>query len=166
MPGFESHHPLKQHRPKGRCSVICALRARGRRCFGSVALADANAACMPSRQARQCSPATLQFYRYTAGVFLDQLQTRGVTSPQEITARHVREHLAELVRTGKSDTSVHDHARAVKTLLRFWHQEGCLPAPIMFIADSGPLRCGRAWISDPLEADSYADNIKAGRQHQ
>ena len=27
---------------------------------------------------------------------------------------------------------MHDHARAIKTLLRFWYQEGYLPAPIVF----------------------------------
>jgi site-specific recombinase XerD len=55
-----------------------------------------------------------------------------VTSPQEITARHVRKYLAQLVGTGKSDTTVHDHARTIKTLLRFWHAEGYLAAPIIF----------------------------------
>ncbi len=80
----------------------------------------------------QCSAATIQFYRYTAGTFLDQLQDRGVTSPPEITARHVREYLAGLLGAGKSDTTVHDHAQAIKTLLQFWHEEGYLPASVLF----------------------------------
>ncbi len=103
-----------------------------RRYLASLALVDAYTDFMLSRQAMQCSPATLQFYRYTAGAFLDTLQDRGVTSPAQITARQVWEYLAALVGNGKADTTVHDHARAIKTLLRFWHAEGYLPAPVVF----------------------------------
>ncbi len=105
---------------------------KAQRYLASVALVDAYTDFILSRQSMQCSPATLQFYRYTAGVFLESLQARGVTSPQDVSARHVREYLAELVGTGKSDTTVHDHARAIKTLLRFWHEENYLPAPVLF----------------------------------
>jgi integrase/recombinase XerD len=103
-----------------------------RRYLASLALLGAYTDFILSRQAIQCSPATLQFYRYTAGTFLDALQARGVTSPQEITARHVREYLAQLVGAGKADTTVHDHARAIKSLLHFWLEEGYLPAPVTF----------------------------------
>jgi len=103
-----------------------------RRYLASVALIDAYTDFILSRQAMQCSVATLTFYRYTAGAFLEKLRGRGITGPHEVTARHVREHLAELVGLGRSDTTVHDHARAIKTLLRFWYAEGYLPAPIVF----------------------------------
>ncbi len=85
-----------------------------------------------SRQAMRCSPTTLAFYRYTAGAFLGWLQSHGVLTPSEVAARHVREYLAELVGLGRSDQTVHDHARAIRTLLRFWHAEAYLPSPVIF----------------------------------
>jgi len=32
-------------------------------------------------------PATLEFYEYTAGKFLEWIKQRGATSPEEVTAR-------------------------------------------------------------------------------
>jgi integrase/recombinase XerD len=87
---------------------------------------------MLSRQAMNCTPATLAFYRYTAGKFLEWAEYQGAAAPEEVTARIVRAYIAELVSQGKKDTTVWDHARAVKTMLRFWHQEGYLPAPVRF----------------------------------
>jgi integrase/recombinase XerD len=66
----------------------------------------------------------MQFYSNTAGKFAWWLASHGVIDPQEVTAWHVRRYLAELVERGLKDTSTHDHARAIKTLLRFWHVEG------------------------------------------
>ncbi len=57
---------------------------------------------------------------------------QGITSLPEITARHAREYLAALVASGQDDSTVHDHARKIKTLLLFWHAEGYLPAPVVF----------------------------------
>lgn len=100
--------------------------------LASFALHDAYTDFVLSRQAMQCTPATMEFYRYTAGKFLLWLETQGVTTPQEMTARHVREFLAILTGAGKSDNTIHDNARAIKTLLRFWHEENYLPAPVTF----------------------------------
>jgi integrase len=33
---------------------------------------------------------------------------------------------------GLQDTTIHDYARAIKTLLRFWHNEGYLPIAVKF----------------------------------
>ena len=85
-----------------------------------------------SRQAMQCTPATLAFYKFTVGVFLKWLEQSGVTSPDEIAARHVREYLAKLAGEGKSDTTIHDNARAIKTLTRFFNAEGYTAAPVNF----------------------------------
>ena len=100
--------------------------------LASVALRDAYTDFVLSRQAMQCTSATLEFYKYTAGKFLSWLEDRGIASPHDVQARHVREYLAELIGNGKSDTTVHDNARAIKTLLRFWFSENYLPAPITF----------------------------------
>lgn len=93
-----------------------------------------------SRQAMRCSPATLTFYRYTAGAFLTWAELHGATSAQDIGVETVRAYLADLVGAGKSDTTVHDHARAVKTLLRFWHAEGYLSRPVVFAMPKLELR--------------------------
>ncbi len=96
--------------------------------LASVALSDAYTDFMLSRQAKQCSLATLEFYRYMLGPFLAWLEGQGVTSPDEVTARWVRGYLAQL---HGADTSIHDHARAIKTLLRFWNVEG-YSGPVTF----------------------------------
>lgn len=98
----------------------------------SAALADAWTDFILSRQALQASRNTLIFYQLTAGKFLSWVQDRGIGAPQEITARYVREYLAELAGRGKADSTVRDHARAIKTLVRFWYAEKYLPSPIEF----------------------------------
>jgi hypothetical protein len=55
----------------------------------SVALHDAYPDFILSRQAMQCTPATLFFYKHTAGVFVSWLDERGITGPTEASARHV-----------------------------------------------------------------------------
>ncbi len=95
--------------------------------LASVALNDAYTDFILSRQAMNCTPATLVFYRYTAGEFLKWIENTGVTDPRDVTARHVRGYLTQL-RGNRghepTDHTKHDHARAIKTLLRFWHKEG------------------------------------------
>jgi len=100
--------------------------------LASYVLRDAYTDFILSRQAMQCAPATIEFYKHTAGKFLSWLEEQGITSPQDITARYVRQFLAELSERGKSDNTIHDNARAIRTLLRFWHTENYLPAPVVF----------------------------------
>lgn len=40
-------------------------------------------------------------YRYAMGKFLEWIESRGVTSPEEVNARHVREYVAQLVAADK-----------------------------------------------------------------
>lgn len=77
-----------------------------------------------------CTPATLKFYSNTAGVFLKWCEGQSITQPQEVTARIVRQYLAGL--EGKADRTKHAHARAIKTLLRFWHAEKYIPETVKF----------------------------------
>jgi integrase/recombinase XerD len=100
--------------------------------LASVALQDAYTDFMLSRQAMNCTPVTMSFYRFTAGKFLEWIEQQGLTSPEQITARHVRQFLAELASRELQDTTRHDYARAIRTLLRFWHAEGYTPAPVRF----------------------------------
>jgi integrase/recombinase XerD len=94
------------------------------------ALNDAYTDFILSRQAKQNTKATLDFYGYTAGRFMAWIESQGVTSPQEITARHVRAYLAELTARKLSDWTLNDNARAIRTLLIFFHDEGYIPAPV------------------------------------
>ncbi len=98
--------------------------------LASVALLDAYTDFILSRQAMNCASATLKFYGNTAGVFLAWVESQNVTTPTEVTARLVRQYLAGL--EGKADRTRHAHARAIKTLLRFWHAEKYIPEIIRF----------------------------------
>jgi len=100
--------------------------------LASVYLQDAYTDFILSRQAMQCTAATLAFYRYTAGVFLTWIEAQSIASPQDVTARHVRAYLAELTARHLSDWTIHDHARAIRTLLRFWHNEGYITTLVKF----------------------------------
>ena len=99
--------------------------------LASVALTDAYTDFMLSRQAMNCTAVTMSFYRFTAGKFLEWIEGQGVAGPAEISARHVRQFLAELVNRGLQDTTRHDYARAIRTLLRFWAAEG-YTTPVVF----------------------------------
>ena len=81
--------------------------------LASVALIDAYTDFILSRQAMNCTLATLEFYKYTTGVFLSWAESQSVTSPDQITARYVRQDLAELLDKGRKDTTLHINVRAV-----------------------------------------------------
>jgi hypothetical protein len=83
-----------------------------------------------SREAMRCTPKTLEHYHYTARVFVEWLEARGIVKPDEVKASHVRAYLAEARRRGLKDTAIHAHARGVKTFLRFLHAERYIPEPI------------------------------------
>jgi integrase/recombinase XerD len=100
--------------------------------LASVALQDAFTDFLLSRQAMNCSPTTITFYKQTAGVFLAWCEFRGVQSPESVSGRFVREYLSELAAKGKKDTTLNAHARAIRTLLIFWHEEGYIPSPVKF----------------------------------
>ncbi len=85
-----------------------------------------------SRQAMRCTETTLSWYRFTAGEFLLWCERQGVTRPSEIDVRLVRAYLAELDDKGKADKTLHAHARAIRTLLRFFCAEKYIPEPITF----------------------------------
>jgi integrase/recombinase XerD len=79
-----------------------------------------------------CTSATLEFYWHSAGAFLSWIENQGVTDPLEVTVCHVRGYLSHLIDAGRKDTTLHANARAIQTLLRFWHNEGYIPQPVKF----------------------------------
>ncbi len=100
--------------------------------LASVALRDAYTDFVLSRQAMNCAPTTLEFYKHTVGAFLTWLENQNVNSPQDVTARLIRQYIAELSDRGKKDTTLHAHARAIRTLVIFWHTENYIPTLIKF----------------------------------
>jgi integrase/recombinase XerD len=100
--------------------------------IASFKIADGYTDFILSRQAMQCSPATMDFYKCTTGKFLQWFEERGATSPNELTARYVREYLAELAGRGLADKTVNAHARAIRTLARFWFAEHYMDAAVIF----------------------------------
>lgn len=85
-----------------------------------------------SRKAKHCTQDTLQFYRNTAFKFLKWTERQGIQSPKQLTANHVRLYISELLESGKQDTTCHDHARAIRTLVRFWYADNIINRPIVF----------------------------------
>jgi integrase/recombinase XerD len=100
--------------------------------LASVALSDAYTDFILSRQAMNVSPGTLVFYKYTAGKFVLWLEANGITAPDQVGARHVREYLSFLAGQGKADTSLHGAARAIRTMVRFWFDEKYMPELVKF----------------------------------
>ena len=64
--------------------------------LASVALTDAYTDFILSRQAMNCTPATLEFYKHTAGALLLWVEGQGITGPEEVTARLIRQYLSML----------------------------------------------------------------------
>jgi integrase/recombinase XerD len=95
-------------------------------------LQDAYTDFILSRQAMLCSPATLRFYSSTAGKFMQWLEQNGVLKPEEISTHHVHAYLSGLVEKKLSDWYINGHARAIKTTIRFFHEEKYIPELIKF----------------------------------
>ena len=100
--------------------------------LASYALQDALTDFYLSRQALLCSPRTMKWYQWTLGKISEWLFSNGVTSPEEITARHIRAYIAELAGRGLSDSYIHSYARVIKTLMRFLHEEEYISHLIKF----------------------------------
>jgi site-specific recombinase XerD len=112
-------------------SIIPAVQNRTLTSF-SFALRDAYTDFILARQSMRVSPATLQFYKYTTGFFLTWLESQSVQSPADVTARLVRAYLAELSARKLSDWTLNGHARAIRTMLKFWHEEKYTPDIVKF----------------------------------
>lgn len=98
----------------------------------SFALHDAYTDFVLSRQAMRVSPSTIEFYKYTSGFFVTWLESQSVQSPADVTARLVRAYLAELIARELSDWTLNGHARAIRTMLKFWHAEKYMPDIVKF----------------------------------
>ena len=93
----------------------------------SYELQDAYTDFILSRQAMLCSPRTIRFYHFTAGRFVKFIEENGVAKPEELTARYIRAYISTLAEQNLSDSYINGHARAIKTLVRFWFAEKYIP---------------------------------------
>ncbi|MCW5873452.1 MAG: tyrosine-type recombinase/integrase [Anaerolineales bacterium] len=100
--------------------------------LASIELQEAYTDFILSRQAMLCSEQTMRWYGFTTGRFVSWLEGCNVHHPTQITARHVRLHLAELVGHGMKDSSINGHARAIRTFVRFLYSEGYHPDEVKF----------------------------------
>lgn len=100
--------------------------------LASIPLQDAYTDFLLSRQAMMCTPRTMQFYEFTLGKISEWLETNNVHQPIDISSRHVRALLGELVEKGYSDSYIHIHARVIRTFVRFLHKEKYIYEPIEF----------------------------------
>lgn len=98
--------------------------------LASYVLQDAYTDFILSRQAIQCTSRTMGFYVHTLTKFTDWLKNQGIQIPEEVSTRLVRAYMVELTSRGLADTTLHGNARAIRTLLRFWHEEGYMPTPV------------------------------------
>jgi site-specific recombinase XerD len=100
--------------------------------LATIALDDAYTDFWQSRKAKNVSKATLAFYDTTAARFISWIKEQGLNSPEQVSSREVTGYLAALRDTGAADNTLNAHARAIKTLLIHWHENGFIPARIRF----------------------------------
>ncbi len=87
-------------------------------------LRDAFQDFLLSREASLCSPRTIEYYRDCAGGFVSWAIAQGLDTPEAVKAQHVRAYISRVASRGVNDGTVHCHARATKTFLRFLVAEG------------------------------------------
>ena len=75
-----------------------------------------------SRKAMMVSEKTLVFYDITSGQFIRWLVQRGKLKPEEILAKDMRAYLNEFIEGGGKTSYVHGHARAICSMLKFFHE--------------------------------------------
>lgn len=100
--------------------------------LASYVLQNAYADFILSRQAMLCSQKTLNWYSYALGKVIQWFIENGITTPQEIEARHIRAFLSKMAENNLADSYIHNNARAIRTMLRFFYNEKYISAPIVF----------------------------------
>lgn len=77
-----------------------------------------------SREAALCSPETIDFYQRMLKPFL------AAANGSPPSNRMVREFLSTVAQRGVSSATIHAHARAVRTFVRFAYEEGWIQEPV------------------------------------
>lgn len=95
-------------------------------------LYDAYLDFIMSRQAMMCREKTVAWYAFTLSKVMDWMVRNGVAHPADITAREVRAYLADMANRKLSDSTINNHARAMRTLLHFFYNEKYILEPVKF----------------------------------
>ena len=73
-----------------------------------------------SRRAALLSDATIVFYEYTVGGFVQKAE---ISVPNQINSRLIRKYLTQVRARGVSSSTVHGHARGIRAFVRFLFAE-------------------------------------------
>lgn len=84
-----------------------------------------------AKESEQLSPLTLATYRRMTDKFVAFLMEQGITSLEGISPTTVRGYFTYLTKQGLTQHTIHDRARPVKTMLRFWHFDGMMQQNVM-----------------------------------
>lgn len=98
----------------------------------SIKLTDAYTDFMLSRRSRNLSPRTIEFYSFMLGTFITWAQSSNINSPEEISARYIRQFLFEQQSRKLSDYTIHGYARAIRAFVHFLFEEEYIPKIITF----------------------------------
>lgn len=110
-----------------------------------------------SCRAKGLSPATLDHYKYSAGMFVAYLKAESVERLGELTPRRVDQFLDQVGQKRLADgqrqlpdTTVHAVAQGTKAFLKFWDSEGYLTSPIAVPMPHVDQKCPPFLAPDPL----------------
>jgi integrase/recombinase XerD len=86
-----------------------------------------------SRESIGSTDATLEFYYFTVGKFLEWAeQAHSITKPDDCTGNLVREYLVLMRHNGRQDSTIWNCARALKTLFSYWHSIDIMQGVVKF----------------------------------
>lgn len=91
-------------------------------------LYDAYIDFLLSRKAILCAERTIVWYAETIMWILEwMIENQAVTKPADIQSRHIRAYLASMQERNLTDQYIHNHARTIKTFMRFLYNEKYIP---------------------------------------
>jgi len=85
-----------------------------------------------SRQAKNCTQRTIEWYTYTLDRLNKLFIEKGVNHPGDITSKVIRSILGDLVKKHYSDSYVNIYARVLRTFTKFLYREEYIPNEIYF----------------------------------
>ncbi len=97
----------------------------------NTALQLAQESFLVAKESEGLAPLSLVTYRRITDKFVAFLLQQDVTTPDGITPTVIRSYFTWLTKQGYTQHTIHDNARPVKTMLRFWHYDGLVDVDIM-----------------------------------
>lgn len=81
--------------------------------------------------AKNLSPRTIEWYAKHTASFIEWCRARGVTAAAQLSTSLIEEYLIGAREQGRTPNTVRGYAQTLKTLSRFGHKKGLIPANIM-----------------------------------